>query len=114
MSNETVEVPVEALRQMQNWFSGEPTDYAPGSGLPVLLAVEVPEPLKVGDTITGEQFAALPPLSVAIDYDGDVWVHTGGGATLTQAEGTEYLTADYYLASDLGHGTLVHIGEEVN
>lgn len=109
---ETVEVPAEAMRQLKGWFGDNPDSYVAGSGLPALLKVEVPQPLEVGTTITGQQFAALPPRSVAVDTDGDVWVLSGeNAAALVQKEGAlDYSVSDYYLATDMGQGVLVHIG----
>lgn len=121
---ETVQVPVDLLNSLKASIVRRTNDgwlqesYVTGTSVDKLIAL-IPEPIKVGDRINGTQFAALPPLSVAIDSDGDVWVRTApGDATLVQAGGPfdqEYTTEpDAYLATDLGSSTVVHIGEEVN
>lgn len=115
MSNDSVMVPLATLKRWEDEF---------GHRIPVDFLREVldliPAPPKVGDTITGRQFAALPPLSVAIDTDGDVWVVTNSSdATVVRSDGTyashdDIVTEeDVYGAIDLHQGTLVHIGEEV-
>lgn len=127
MSNETVQVPLDLLNALKNSVinrQGHPGGYAEATVVDTALQHVldlIPAPPKVGDKITGQQFAALPPLSVAIDTDGDVWVVTNcGDATLIEkksvyASREDIVTDDgTYTAADMGQGTLVHIGEEVN
>lgn len=120
---ETVEVPVKALEALRDSRLGHGTpqgDYATvlivEKALANLVAF-IPEPPKVGDTITGQQFAALPPRSVAIDTDGDVWIRTNDeDATIVEktsvyASHNDVVTSpDALYASTFSQGTLVHIG----
>lgn len=118
---ETVQVPLDLLNNLKASVRGRTNDgwlqetYVTGKSVDELIAL-IPDPIKVGDKITGVQFASLPPLSVAIDSDGDVWVRTEDEYASLIAKDGDYVTTEEgtYIASDIGNGTVVHIGREVN
>lgn len=85
MTDQTVSVPVELLQRLfdnttltRDVFAGDSVEVRP-SAIGALIDIKsfLPEPPKVGDTVTAAQIADLPDSSVLRDNDGDVLVKVG-------------------------------------
>lgn len=83
-TSDTTAVPTEMLIRLKNSITRRTNDgwvqetYITGPVVNELLRL-IPEPVKVGDTLSVAQVKALPPLSVLRDNDGDVWVTKENG-----------------------------------
>lgn len=110
---DTVAVPVDLIKRLKDNYpyTVRATQSNPVRDIYALL----PDPVKVGEPLTEKQIAALPPRSVVVDEDGDLWIVGRDGVTsLVGFNPDGRPRNDGGTAEELAgyNNTLVHIGGE--